>query len=209
MIDFPASTIVNRIVPKEKFYSKTVLRTTLRQQFIDEIEKIRWTHKISPDTLNITSKEYPELQVFEITLKQSELSLSILKHIDTFIPYPILFILKKPYAMKAVMSYKVLSLKSEDLMIVDSYFETPWQQELTPTLDGRSVDEIYTHFLFQIAPNLSTTPHADLKSTVHANKEHEKIQRQIDMLNKKIKAEPSIAKKQKLARHRYELEQNL
>ena len=85
-MDLPASTVVNRLVPKEKFYSKTSVSGKLRQQFTDEIEKIRWANKIAPSTLNITSKEYAELQVFEIVLKQSEISASVLKHIDSFIP---------------------------------------------------------------------------------------------------------------------------
>ena len=40
MIELPNSTIVNRFLPKEKFYSKTKMSTKLRKQFTDEIEKI-------------------------------------------------------------------------------------------------------------------------------------------------------------------------
>ena len=208
-MNFPASTVVNRIVPKEKFYSKTSVSSKLRQQFTDEIEKIRWTNKIEVDTLNITSKEYTELQVFEITLKQSELSTSILKHIDTFIPYPILFILKKQGSEKAVISYKEPGVKNENQMKVDSYFETQWGQGIDLEINGRSVDEIYKHLLFQVSPKLKETSHTDAKAAVQSNKENEKIQKQIDAINKKMASEPSIAKKQELARERYSLEQQL
>lgn len=208
-MNFPASTVVNRIVPKEKFYSKTSVSNKLRQLFTDEIEKIRWTNKIAPDTLNITSKEYTELQVFEITLKQSDLNLSVLKHIDTFIPYPILFILKKPNAEKAIISFKESGVKNANQMRVDSYFETQWGQDLNLELKGRSVDEIYKHLLFQISPKLKDSNHIDAKAAVLSNKENEKIQKQIELINKKMMSEPSLAKKQELARERHTLEQQL
>lgn len=206
-MDLPASTVVNRLVPKEKFYSKTSVLGKLRQQFTDEIEKIRWVNKIAPSTLNITSKEYAELQVFEIVLKRSEISASVLKHIDTFIPYPILFVLKQLHATKAVISYKEAGIKNENQMKIDSYYETPWQQELNLELKGRSVDEIYKNFLFQIAPKLKETAQTDTRSAIETNKEREKIQKQIEIINKKIASEPSLAKRQELARERHSLEQ--
>lgn len=208
MMDFPASTRVDRFVPKEKFYSKTLVSGKLRQQFTDEIEKIRWTNKIAPSTLNVTSKDYAELQVFEITLKQTELSPPVLKHIDTFIPYPILFILKQPHAIKAVISFKEPGVKNENQMRVDSYFETPWQPELSLELRGRSVDEIYRNYLYQIAPQLKNIGIANIKEAIEINKERKKIQKQIDAINRKIANEPSLAKKQELARERHALESN-
>jgi hypothetical protein len=206
-MELPTSTVVNRFIPKEKFYTRTSVSSQLRQRFTDEIEKIRWTNKISPDTLNISSGEYSELQVFEITLKSSEISKNLLKHIDTFIPYPILYVLKKSNLQKAVISFKERGIKNENQMKVDTYFETQWLEELELQLKGRSVDEVYKNFLFQIAPKLSDLSQSDTKKAVQTNKEKEKIQKQIDMLNKKLASEPSIAKKQELARVRYKLEQ--
>ncbi len=208
-MNFPASTVVNRFIPKEKFYTKTSVSSQLRQRFTDEIEKIRWTNKISPDTLNITSGEYSELQVFEITLKSSEVSNSLLKHIDTFIPYPILYVLKKPNLQKAVISFKEQGIKNENQMKVDTYFETQWIEELELQLKGRSVDEIYKNFLFQIAPQLNELNRNDTKSAVQSNKEKQKIKKQIDLISQKLISEPSIAKKQELARERHRLEQLL
>ncbi len=82
-MNLPQSTTVKRLLPKEKFYSKTSVNTKLRQLFTEEVEKISWANKISPDTLNITAGEYAELQVFEISLKGAELSTTVLRHIDT------------------------------------------------------------------------------------------------------------------------------
>lgn len=209
MIDPPTSTKVGRVVPKEKFYSKTSINAKLRQLFTDEIDKIIWAYKIAPHTLNITAKDYEELQVFEITLKKSELSMTILKHIDTFIPYPILFVLKRPGAEKVIMSFKEPTAKSAHHMKVDSYFETSWQQSVGIELKGRSVDEIYKNFLYQIDPKLREAAKTDAKSAVEYSKEREKIQKQVDALNRRIASETSTAKRQEMARERHAIEVQL
>ena len=209
MIKLPSSTIVNRFVPKEKFYSKTTVNTKLRELFTDEVEKIVWVNKISPTTLNITAGDYAELQIFEIFLKKSELSTQVLKHIDTFIPYPILFVLKTPNATKLVISFKSPTPSKNSLMKVTTYFDTDWQKDPTIKLRGRSVDEIYKNYLHQIAPQLDLKTKPDVKSAIENSQAREKIIKQIDALNRAILHEPSISKQQELARQRYSLEQQL
>ena len=183
------------------------MSSKLRQQFTDEIEKITWTNKISPDTLNITAGDYAELQIFEVNLKGSDVSTAVLKHIDTYIPYPILFIINRSGSYKAVISFKENAIRNLNNMKVDSYFDTGWQQNLNLELKGRSVDEIYKNYLYQIAPNLSQTKQTNAKEAVEYSKAKQAIQSQIDSLNKQIHNELSIAKQQELARQRFELEQ--
>ena len=209
MINLPRTTVVNRFVPKEKFYSKTSINTKLRDLFTNEVEKIIWTHKIAPATINITAGDYTELQVFEVSLKVTDLNPQILKHIDTFIPYPILFLLKKPGLMKVVLAYKVPVSKRNNQMKVDTYFETTWQPDIELELKGRSVDEIYKNYLHQIEPSLNLKTKPDVRSAVNDKQIREKIIKQIDALNREILHEPSVAKQQELARQRYSLEQQL
>ncbi len=209
MIDLPKSTIVNRFIPKGKFYSKTKINTKLQQLFTDEIEKIIWTHKISPQTLNISAGDYAELQVFEITLKGSDVSSQILKHIDSYIPYPIVFILKKDDVNKVAMSFKEPFSSKNNLMKVYTHYATDWSQEINIKLKGRSVDEIYKSYLHQISPNLELKPDLDIKSAIEKNQSKEKISKQIDALNRAILHEISISKQQALARERHALEQQL
>ena len=209
MINFPNSTIVNRFLPKDKFYSKTVVNTKLRELFTDEIEKITWTNKLSSTTLNIAPGDYVELQVFEIILKKSDISAQVLKHIDTYIPYPILFVIKKPNLTKLVISYKEPANAHGGLMKIAKYFETPWQEKINIELKGRSVDEIYKNFLSQISPQLDLTPEINVKVAIEDTQSREKTIKQIDALNRAILHEPSVAKQQQLARERYILENQL
>jgi hypothetical protein len=209
MINFPPSTKVNRFIPKEKFYSKTIISSKLRELFTNEVEKIIWAYKISPTTLNITSGAYSEMQAFEISLKRTDLNTQVLKHIDTYIPYPILFILKRRGETKLVISHKEPSLSNNSVMKVNAYFDTNWQVIVNIELKGRSVDEIYKNYIHQIAPSLDLKSKIDVKSAIEYKQSREKIVKQIDALNRAILNEPSVAKKQELARQRYSFEQQL
>lgn len=208
-MDLPASTVVNRFVPKEKFYTKTDVSQKVKQLFISEIEKITWSNKIAPSTLNISSGKLLELQVFEVLLKSHDISESVLKHIDKHIPYPILFIVRRGSSVKAVVSFKEQNQRVENNMKVDTYFSTNWRTENNLQLKGNSVDSIYQNYLYQIAPQLKSDKISTAKQAVESHKVNQKVQKQIDQINKQMKSEPSIAKKQELARQRHQLEQDL
>lgn len=208
-MDLPASTVVNRFVPKEKFYSKTEVSNKVKNLFVSEIEKIVWANKIAPSTLNISPGKLLELQVFELTLKSHDISESVLKHIDKHIPYPILFIVKRDSSLKAVISYKEQNLRNEHSMKVDSYFSTNWSTENNLDLKGNSVDSIYRNYLYQIAPELKISDNSSARQAVESYKVNLKVQKQIDQINTQMRSEPSIAKKQVLARQRHSLEQGL
>jgi len=209
MMDLPTSTVVNRFVPKEKFYSKTEVSPKVRQLFISEIEKITWSNKIAPSTLNISSGKLLELQVFEVLLKSHDISESVLRHIDKHIPYPILFIIKSDSSIKAVISFKEQNQRVENNMKVDTYFSTNWSTDINLQLNGNSVDSIYQNYLYQIAPQLKNEKNSTAKQAVESHKVNLKVQKQIDQINKQMKSEPSIAKKQELARQRHQLEKDL
>lgn len=208
-MDLPASTVVNRFVPKEKFYSKTDVSPKVRQLFIGEIEKITWSNKIAPSTLNISSGKLLELQVFEVLLKSHDISELVLRHIDKHIPYPILFIIKRDTSVKAAISFKEQNQRVENNMKVDTYFSTAWGTEINLQLKGNSVDSIYQNYLYQVAPQLKNEKSPTAKQAVESHKVNLKVQKQIDQINKQMKSEPSIAKKQQLARQRHQLEKDL
>jgi hypothetical protein len=208
-MDLPKSTVVNRFIPKDKFYNKTKLNTKIKQLFTDEIEKITWLNKIAPDTLNISAKKYNELQVFEIKLKSDEINPIVLKHIDASIPYPILYLIKKNNMQKALIFYKDITVSNETKVIVGAYYETGWVKDIKLELKGRNVDEIYKNFFFQIAPTINTENSNSIKNAVESDIQRKKIQKQIDSLNRKIFNEPAFAKRQDMARQRYDLEEQL
>lgn len=214
MIKFPEYAKVGRIVAKEKFYSG--IDATTKSLFQSEISRIAWEYKLAPNTINLPAKKWQEIEVFRITLKNSEASEKVLKTIDSAIPYPILFLIEKGAAKKVVIAYKEQSQKDENFAKVDTYFSTEWNDPKLDNIkiDGLDIDAVFSNFVRQIAGDKLTfaesidTPKT-VKEDIEKLKEREKIQKQIDILTRKINAEPSLGKKQELAEERYKLKQLL
>lgn len=214
MVKFPEYTKVGRIVAKENFYGN--INTATKNLFQSEILRITWEYKLAPNTINLPAKKWQEIEVFRITLKNSEVSEKVLKAIDSAIPYPILFLIEKGTARKAVISYKEQSQKDENSAKVDTYFSTGWNDPKLDNIkiDGLDIDAVFSNFVRQIAGDKlifaeSTDTPKTIKEDIEKLKEREKVQRQIDALTHKINAEPSLGKKQELAEERYKLKQLL
>lgn len=212
MFDLPSSTVVNRFLPKDKFYKKTTVSGKLKQQFTDEIDKITWTHKISPDTLNVAKDDkLQEIQIFEIALKGTTISKAVLRHIDNSIPYPIIYVLKRPsrggikVATSLAIYGKYFGIKTRSSDFADTGWSAPSGKFI---LNGNTVSHIYIGFLCQIA-GIASQPYSDPKAAIEKWERSQEVKKKVDAINKKIASEPSTAKKQELARERHSLEKML
>ena len=216
MIGFPEYAKVGRIVAKENFYSGIDIAT--KNLFQNEISRITWEYKLAPNTINLPAKKWPEMEVFRIVLKNESISEKVLRTIDSMIPYPILFIIEKDKLKKAAICYKEQGQKNENVAKVDTYFYTEWNDERFQNLkiDGLDIDTVFGNFVRQIAgeefvenKDISGEAARSVKEEVEALRERERTMRQIAVLDRKIKAEPSLGKKQELAEERYRLKEYL
>jgi hypothetical protein len=215
MVGFPARAKVGRIVAKENFYKG--IDATTKKLFQNEILRIVWEYKLAPNTVNLSTKKWSEIEVFRIELKNGEIPEKVLRAIDSAIPYPILFLIKKDTIEKAAICYKEQSRKNENVSKVDTYFYTDWNDEKLADIkiDGLDIDTVFSNFVRQVAGDklVSTEKTSEvpksIKEDVEVLKEREKILKQIAALDRKIKAEPSLGKKQELAEERYKLKQLL
>jgi hypothetical protein len=202
--NLPDSALTSVSIPKEKFYKVGGVDYSLRQLFVGEIEKVTLRAVIAPRTMNVSGGTYDELDVIEVLLKDRELTKKVLETIDSVIPRPILFAIVRPNGeTKYAISYKEPSYKDAQKSKVIQYYETSWGVPAL-TLVGKSVKGIYVGFLQQIDPTFDPTK--PIAEAVRDTRQREKIEKQIEAINKKIAAEPSAAKKQEMARQRYKLE---
>ena len=51
---YPKATAFGRTVPKSKIYEHAGPGSALKDKFVTEVEQIVWTHKLAPETLNLT-----------------------------------------------------------------------------------------------------------------------------------------------------------
>ena len=47
MINLPKTCEVNKILPKKVFYEKANISSSIKEEFVDKVEKIYWKYKIS------------------------------------------------------------------------------------------------------------------------------------------------------------------
>ena len=124
MLNLPQSTEVNKNIAKNKFYEKADISSTLKESFVNDIEKIVWANKLSSKTLNISgSDDFKELEVFHIKLKTAKFNPKILEAIDKAIPYYILFAVKITDNVGFVCSVSCFFLISQPNLIFSVVFQ--------------------------------------------------------------------------------------
>lgn len=156
---FPASTVLNRRLPKEAIYQRLNPSTALKQTFITELQEIHWSHKLAADTLNLaTCTDYPELQVFDIELKTGicEVSESVLRAIDGLIVFPIFYRLTRVFSgnpqMQYQLAYKMPATAESDKIKLGRYFASPWlpspcEDTLAPLPMALDISQLYRQLL--------------------------------------------------------------
>ena len=108
--------------------------------------------------------------------------------------------------IKAILSVKQVKV---DKTVVIEQFETIWQtnEGFRLEMKGASVDAIYENYLYQITPELDFGN--SLEENMSKYKQIKALKTAIEKINRKIKKEPSVVKRQELARERNILEQKL
>ena len=129
MYAYPKKAAFGKSLPKKAIYEHGRPTRRVQQLFVDQIARIVWQYKLSPETTNLAAKpEVPEIQVFSITLKANQLDEAVLRCIDKAINFPIFFEISFEDRVKAVAAFKRPSEADPDKWVVGEYFESDWQQ---------------------------------------------------------------------------------
>lgn len=194
----PVSTEFNKRIPKQKFYENIAVTPAMKRAFVEQIKIIYWRNKIATTTLNLAAGgQVTEIEVFEVRLSAPELDESVLRQIDREIPYHILFLLEYEGRYQAVIGYKEAAA-GKTAFKVDRYYSTDWldEDDLPVHLDGLSLDAVYENFVRQIAGGALTDENGTtLKESIEQQKQREQLEKQIAVLEAKIRKEKQPKKK--------------
>lgn len=192
MINLPKECIVDKFIPKKIFYEKINLSSNLKQEFVDKLDKIYWKYKISEDTLNISKTEnVEEIEIFELTLKEKVNCQNIIKVITRNIPYIILF---EIYYNNEVQ----YAIKHND----DFYF-TNWNEKIDFNFNGIDLNAVYENIIRSVT-NISEQSN-NIDEELEKGKKLKEIQKEIERLENKMKAEKQFNKKVELNKNILEL----
>ena len=80
MYAYPPKAAFGKSLPKKTIYEHGRPTRRVQQLFVDQIARIVWQYKLSPETTNLEAKpDVPEIQVFAITLKDGQLDEAVLR----------------------------------------------------------------------------------------------------------------------------------
>jgi len=126
-INYPKQAVFGRTLPKNKIYEHSGANTRLKDLFVEQVEQIVWQYKLAPETINLSAKPgVPELQIFSIQLKTSELDLDVLRCIDDAVQFPIIFELNFDGRTKEIATYKRRNESDASRWVLSGYFATAW-----------------------------------------------------------------------------------
>lgn len=216
MFQLPSSTLVNRKIPKNKFYEKLHVNQHLKELFTEQVESIIWKHKLSKETIRLEPKDdIEEVQVFEVHLKERTYSLDLLRSIDKAIPYPILHVIIYEDQVKLAIAYKERNQTDDDRSVVRSYHESEWQPVKDLNLNivqGLDLKTVYENIIRQLLP-INVKPEIELPAVLEQQARIDKLALECQRLESKIRGEKQFNRKvelnMELQRKRKELNQLL
>ncbi|MDR3241992.1 MAG: DUF4391 domain-containing protein [Lactobacillaceae bacterium] len=178
LIDLPKTTIIDRIIPKDRFNFSDATK----------INRIRWAGKLATNTINLPSKNELEVEIFSVEI--DEFDADVLLKIKAAIPHEILYIVNETKAA---------------VIVNDVLYERTFTEKIQ--IVGLTIEEVRDNFIRQILEITDTSK--PIKQQVAQLEAIRELQKQIDKLNQKIGREVQVNRKQRLARERYNLEQQL
>lgn len=191
MIDFPASTIVRRRLPKEAFYKRLPLTAALKQKFVSDVDRITVENSLTKGNLNLAKdSEINEILLLSIILKKQDFDGKVVEAIARQNPHKLIFMLVYDDERQLAVYHSKL-------------YRTKWMKEnnLSLTLAGNTLDEIWDDLVRQIA----ISSEAVLQRQDRTIDEQLKDQDEIDRLNKLIKKTEAAAWKEQQPKKKFEL----
>lgn len=202
LIAYPKQAAFGRVLPKSKIYEHSGANTRLKELFVEQVEQIVWQYKLAPETINLPARPgVPEIQVFGIQLKSTELHEDVLRCIDGAVQFPILFELNQGQGDQAktqvVAAYKRPSEADASRWVLSSYFASDWMPATTArTAMPLALDlaSLYEQLLQRLIP-LPARPQESLADLVARFEQVRAKQREVDRTTARLEKEKQFNRK--------------
>lgn len=187
--NLPQKAIVNKFIPKTKFFEKAQVNSKLQQEFADTIVRITWAYKLAENTINTSgTKKIEELQIFRINLKEKVIPKNVLKVIDKAIPFAILYI----FEFEEHFAFGITTKESTE----QRYFFSEWNQELTFDFTGNTIEHIYQKTIQLFIKNKTglVLQNQNFETLLEKEKRIAILEKEISNLQNKIRTEKQFNK---------------
>lgn len=212
---FPDKALVNRNIPKTKFYEHASISRSLKDAFVSQIQQITWAYKLAPETTNLAAvKGLFEIQVFNIQLKTPDLDNGVLLSIDKAIPHPIFYQLFFEDKIRVVLAYKRLNEADETKWVIEQYLSSTWmtqaevEQLKTPLPISLNLGGLYEQMLKALMP-IAANVGEGIKAQTDRLSQITQKQKEIAQLQSKMRNEKQFNRKVEMNNQLKALQQQL
>ena len=184
MLGLPKSTEITKQLPKKAIYTKFNMNTSAKDKFDSEISKIVIVNEISPTTTTLEEgNEVSSLFVLLVSLKKKEFSDNIIVQLSKLIPQNILFILEFDGKCKLAV-FRTKLIQSEWIS----------SDKCTKQLNGLNIDTVWENIIVQIG-GIQIESGNTLDEQIAVDEQRQKLQKEIDRLEKQARTEKQPKKK--------------
>ena len=178
MLGLPNSTACKKALHKKDIFTQFDFSHAKRKDFDNNFAKLNIIHELTPYTINIPKGEsIGGLYVIHISLKQAHYNKKSLQHLAKLMPHKIIFLLE--YEGKGCIAVYNTVL-----------FESAWQNidDLSISLQGLDFDDVWENIVQEVG-SFTLEEEQSLESQIAHNVERAKIEKEIETLEKKARAE--------------------
>lgn len=127
----PESCQLDQRVFKKLFYENTALNSADKKAFVEDIEDILWRYTLKPETINIPAfinqeRDYSELAVIQVNLKNDARYQRIAQVIQKAIPYPVLLVFVHQQQLALSVADKVINQVDQEKVRLNTSYQTDW-----------------------------------------------------------------------------------
>lgn len=194
ILNYPQSTVVNRVVPKTMFYKFMEVNPRMKTHFVNDVVNITWLYKLSAGTLNVVdSEEIKEIEVFVAQLKKPDCPTDLFSFIDANMPHHIVFILTHEDNAMLLINYKDWTDQNHTRFKITQTFSSPWVAitELSLDVQGQSLPRIYDNFVAQVS-GIGEHKAGTMSEIVTLKQVITKAEAELLALQKKMRREPQL-----------------
>lgn len=144
-MDIPEDCHLGKRLFKRMFYENAQLNASDKKAFSEDIDEILWQYTFKPETINIPGyedeeREYHEIAIIQVNLKQVKRYKRIAEIIQRAIPYPALVVFVGDQQAALNLADKRISRVDRDKIVVEQFHHTDW-------LNLAALDECEAQFL--------------------------------------------------------------
>ncbi len=186
MLDLPISTKVTRSLPKTSLYKQFDWSKPQRDRFDADISRLDFIHWISPRTVPAVAAgdEVKEIFVIEVTLKRRDYDPKSIILLGKSLPQRVVYLLRhEDDAQLAVYHTKLFTTGWEP--VSSGPGATPSDSFLT--IQGLNLDTVWQNFVSAIG-QFAVSGDRTLSEQIKDDEAQAKLQRQIDKLEKQMRA---------------------